>query len=220
MAIFPPVNTENMDFTPLSSEFNSFGIYTHINYTSSFGTVSHELIHTLGAIDIYNFGQYGSDLMSSYYPYVEGDYDTMHINPYYKILFGWAESKILENSATVTLYPATSKKYNPIIVKTKDNNQYYIIENRKAESFDHGINIDSSEGINIWRVDKLSMEQIYKSKRKGLSVDKLISKNDSVELKYYKNYTDANDNTEILSGVKVQLINKNSDGSINVKIEQ
>lgn len=220
MAIFPPINREHLDFTPLSTNIDSFGLYAHINYDTSFGTIAHELLHTTGTIDIYNFGDYGSDIMSSYYPYIEHDYNTVHINPYYKILFGWTNTKILENSATVTLYPATSKKYNPIIVKTKDNNQYYIIENRKAESFDHGITIDSSEGINIWRVDKLGMEKIYHSKRKGLSVDKLTFKNKKIELKYYKNYTNVNDNTEVLSGVKVQFINKNSDGSIEVKIEQ
>jgi len=220
MAIFPPINTEKVDFTPLSTDFNSFGLYAHINYDSSFGTIAHELIHTLGAIDIYNFGAYGSDLMSSYYPSINHDYNTMHINPYYKILFGWVETKILENSATITLYSATSDKYNPVIVKTKDSNQYYIIENRKAERFDHGIYIDSSEGINIWRVDKLGMEAIYNSERKGLSVEKLTHEGEMINLKYYEDFININNTSEISSGVTIQYIKKNADGSINVKIEQ
>jgi len=220
LCIFPPVNVESVSFTPISTDYDHFNIYAHINYDSSFGTIVHELIHTLGAIDVYNFGAFGGDIMSSYYPQIPSDFNTMHLNPYYKMLYGWADVKVLTNSASVILYPATSDKYNPIIVKTNDNGQYFIIENRTDEGFDHGVFIDDSDCINIWRVDKLGMEAIYDDNRKGIIAEKLNIKGQSKEMKYYKNSNDIKDVTLESSGVRIEYVASNEDGSIVVNIYQ
>lgn len=225
LAIFPPYNTEKVDMDVISRSINDFGLVAHINHTSSFGTIVHELLHTLGTIDIYNFGRYGSDIMSDTYNYISGDFNSIHVDPYYKLLFGWENINLLQNGTdTVTLYPATSAKYNPIVVKTDDAGQYYIIENRAAEKFDHGVSagnnllgIDAT-GINIWQIDKLGMEAIYNSSRKGMMLYPLHSPNESVDLKYYQSSESIKNVTAVSSGITVTYLKNNADGSIDVKI--
>lgn len=220
LCVFPPINMENVSFTPISTDYNRFNMYAHINANSTFGTIVHELIHTLGAVDVYNFGNFGGDIMSSFYPDVASDFNSMHVNPYYKLLYGWADAQVLTNTTSVTLYPATSDKYNPIIVKTKDSGQYFILENRAAEGFDHGVSIDGSDAVNIWRVDKLGMEAIYDDHRKGIIAEVLKSEGDRVEMKYYKNFKDIKDATLEASGVEFEYVKKNEDGSIVVNVYQ
>lgn len=220
LCVFPPINMENVSFTPISTDYNRFNMYAHINANSTFGTIVHELIHTLGAVDVYNFGNFGGDIMSSFYPDVASDFNSMHVNPYYKLLYGWADAQVLTNTTSVTLYPPTSDKYNPIIVKTKDSGQYFILENRAAEGFDHGVSIDGSDAVNIWRVDKLGMEAIYDDHRKGIIAEVLKSEGDRVEMKYYKNFKDIKDATLEASGVEFEYVKKNEDGSIVVNVYQ
>lgn len=220
LCVFPPVNLESVSFTPISTDYDHFNMFAHVNADSSFGTIVHELIHTLGAVDIYNFGDFGGDIMSSYYPDVNSDFNSMHVNPYYKLLYGWADAQVLTNSASVTLYPATSDKYNPVIVKTKDNGQYFILENRSTDGFDHGTYIDGSDTVNIWRVDKLGMEAIYDVNRKGIIAELLTSPGHGKEMKYYKNFTDIKDVTLETTGIKFEYVKKNDDGSIVVNVYQ
>lgn len=218
LCIYPPVNLENVSFAPISSEYNNFTKMAHIKYDSSFGTIVHELLHTIGTVDVYNYGSFGGDIMSSLYAELNDYYNTMHVNPYYKILFGWEKATVLENSSRVVLYPATSNKYNPIIIKTRDKGQYFIIENRKPDSFDRGITIDASDGVNIWRIDKLGLEAIYDVSRKGIIAETLTYEGQSKKLNYYANYNNIKDVTEVFSGLKVDYIKKNEDGSIVVDI--
>lgn len=219
MCIYPTYNKEYVDFFPLSKDIDSFALKAHINYDSSFGTIAHELIHTLGAVDVYNFGSYGSDLMSDIYPRIPEPYNTVHINPFYKIIYGWAEPVIITNSENITLYPPDSDKYNPVIVRTEDNNQYYILENRKSEQFDSGLDISGSDGINIWRIDKLGCEAIYNNERKGIILEALLHNNgESAQVRHYVSSEDINDTQEELSGITVTYIGKNPDGSIDVSV--
>lgn len=220
LCIFPPVNTESVSFVPISTSYNEFNMYAHINYNSTFGTIVHELLHTLGTIDVYNFGSFGGDMMSDRYVELEDNRNMMHVNPYYKILFGWNSASVLENSATVTLYPPSSPKYNPVIIKTKDSGQYFIIEQRSTNGFDLGTFVDASDNINIWRVDKLGMEAIYDYKRNGIIAETLTYEGNAKELLYYKNYKDINDTELVSSGIKVKFVKKNEDGSAVVNIYQ
>ena len=221
LCVFPAYNRENVSFTPISSQYNNFTLYAHLNNNSSFGTIAHELLHTLGTIDIYNFGSYGSDLMSDWYNKFSHDYNTMHVDPYYKILFGWAKGKVAKNSGKIRLYPATDKLYNPIIIETDDPNQYYIVENRVASGFDHGLSYSNSNGINIWRIDKLGMEARQNKQRKGMQLLGILQdENDYLNLTYYEEFNNISIVTEKISGVKITYVEKHSDGSVTIKIEQ
>lgn len=218
LAIYPPYNQEKVDFTPISSDYNNFSLYAHVNFNSSFGTVAHELVHTLGAVDTYNFGSFGSDLMSDQYLKIVGDYNTMHINPYYKILYGWVTPTIAEGDGTLTLYPQNSDKYNPTIIKTDDDNQYYIVENRINNNFDK-VGETNSEGINIWRIDKLGLEAIYEN-RKGIDLSAVLDSEDSyVDLEYYKDKKNISNTKLVSSKIKITNLYKNNDNSVVIGIE-
>ena len=216
LCIFPTYNTEK--WTPLSYSADAFTLYAHINFDSSWATIAHELVHTLGAIDTYNFGTYYSDIMSAYLP---EEYGGAHVNPFYKIVFGWAEPKVVTESSTVTLFPATSNKYQPIIITTDDPNQYYIIENRITEKFDSILGDVGEEGIQVWRIDKFGCEAVYSvnGPRKGITLERVLKgKDDAIKTKYYANFDDMNDTQEVVSGVEITYIVKNADGSVEVII--
>lgn len=221
MAVFPTYNKENVSHTPISADRKYLSLYAHINYNSSFGTIVHELLHTLGTIDIYNFGSYGSDIMSSVYPLINAEYNTMHVDPFYKIIFGWADAEIINSSGLVTLHSQSSDKYNPIIIKTPDSGQYYILENRYDTGFDWGISYKSCTGINVWRIDKLGMEAIYNRNRKGMQlVDVLKYNNQSLVPNYYSDFDNIDVLDEVSSNIHITYVSKNSDGSITINIEQ
>ena len=218
LCVFPTYNTEKVDWTPLSYDADLFTLYAHINFDSSWGTIAHELAHTLGAIDVYNFGTYYSDLMSNY---SHEEYGAAHINPFYKIVFGWVEPSVVTESSTVTLFPATSNQYQPVIITTDDPNQYYIIENRTAEKFDSFLGDVGDDGIHIWRIDKFGCEAIFpvNGPRKGITLEGILrSTNDSITTKYYANSDDMHDTKEV-SGIEVTYKTKNTDGSIEIVVK-
>ena len=220
LAVFPHYNTENVSLTAISAEIDKFSLYVHLNDDSTFGTLVHELTHTLGAMDTYNYGSFGSDLMSNQYQLIQNEFNTIHMNPYYKLLFGWVNPIIAEGNGNVTLYPQNSDKYNPIIIKTDDENQYYIIENRIGSGFDN-VNQTDCEGINIWRIDKLGVEAIYNHDRKGIVLDVVLkNKNSSIELEYYNNKNDIFDYDLTSSNIEITYLQKNNDGSITININR
>ena len=155
LVVYPPYDSAQIYIERITESYPpEVGLIARVNYDSSFGTVAHELVHTLGAIDTYRYGSFGSDLMSDQFSLIAdaGDeYNTMHINPYYKMLFGWTKPTIVEGQGEITLYPQNSEKYNPIIVKTDSDDEYYIIENRVGFGYDK-VNMTNAEGINVWRI--------------------------------------------------------------------
>jgi M6 family metalloprotease-like protein len=226
MCIFPPYNFAGNEYIPLSSAADSFAISVHLNMNSSFGVVAHELAHCLGAVDVYRWGYYSSDLMSYAMNSMPAPYYVSHINPFYKIIWGWVKPRVVTESCQITLYPPTSDKYEPVIVRTSDPDQYYILENRQSEKFDFGLEelfgtlIPRSDGLNIWRIDKLGCEAIYNRDRKGISLE--------VVLRYVNyrcqlwSYTDSERIENISEGatdIIITYVYKNPDGSVVVDID-
>jgi len=216
MAVFPTYNTAQCDFYPLTPAIDSFTFVAHINQDSSFGVIAHELMHTLGAIDVYRFGSYGSDLMSTVTNTVPLPYNLVHVNPFYKMIFDWAQPTIVTESSEVRLYPATSDKYNPVIVRTEDGSQYHILEYRPADGFDTGLTASGAEGLNVWGIDKVGCESIYNDTRKGIRLEASLQPNESVELQRYPSDIDLRLSP---SGITVTFLSSNDDGSITAKIQ-
>jgi len=219
LCIFPTYNFENVDWTPLSFGLDQFTLYAHINFDSSWGTIVHELAHTLGAIDVYQFGSYDSDLMSSY---SSEKYGAAHINPFYKIIYGWTTPEVVTHSSVVTLYPSTSDQYQPAILTTADPDQYFIVEYRTGEGFDAPVGELGLEGVHVWRIDKLGCEAIYPNHdnpRKGISLEGILSSvGQSVSTRYYKDRKNLRITKET-PGATVTYMAENSDGSVDVRIE-
>lgn len=160
-----------------------------------------------------------------------------HIDPLHKISLGWHDYEIIDKNSTIKLYPTTSPLYNIVIVPTKDNNQYYIIENRKADSFESQITLYSSradiddpedagyqdyEGINIWRVDKLGYDKLSASqiceRRGDFVISVLQNPNDACFPKMYSNINDSSCNLKENTNIKITYVKSNNDNSIDIDI--
>lgn len=222
MFIFPPVNTEKVDLTPLSSDYNDYGLYSHICHNSSLGTIVHELTHTLGAVDVYNYCYVKNDLMSDGFDRYGSDV-TSHIDPYYKLIWGWCKTQLIITDGTVKLYPAISPSYSPALIPTDDPNQYFLIENRQPEGYDNifasGEGDPDYTGLTVWRVDKLALEKIYTSGRKGISMEGVLSEvGESCELQYYASRDELENDELISSGVIIEFKNETPD-YIEMRVE-
>ena len=135
--------------------------------------------------------------------------------PYYRLVFGQTEPRVMEKSGTATIHPADSQQYDPIIVRTDDDNQCFIIENRRSEG-----DASQYEGVNIWRIDKVGAEAIFNQARRGISLDAVLSRpGDTMQLNYYANSADINDVNETYAGVNVTVLSVNADGTITIDIE-
>ena len=215
MFIFPSYNTAKVDLTPLSTDFSDYSLYCHLCQDSTLGTIVHEFAHTLGAVDVYNYCYVNNDLMSTGYDKYLTD-ATAHIDPYYKLIWGWCRTQLAAETCTVKLYPATSGSYSPVLIPTDDPNQYFLVENRRAEGYDNILTSSEGEpdyeGLSVWRVDKLALEKIYSFRRRGISVEGVLSSvGESCELLYYASPDDQENDTLISSGIVIEFVNETPD---------
>ena len=248
LCIFPKLQNAHV-----GSYFLSENIYSNVAVTafsSNVTTITHELGHTLEMPDLY--GQNGqcaqASLMSGptlrltvpdiRYPGNSGNYTLPnHVDPLHKIGLGWYNYELVDEDTTVKLYPTTSHLYNIVIVPTEDTNQFFIIENRKADSFESQITLYSSradvddpedagyqdyEGINIWRVDKLGYNELNASQTSDRRGDFIISvlqnPKDAFFPKMYSNISDSASNLKKNTNIKITYIKNNDDNSIDVDI--
>lgn len=244
ICIFPTINVAHYGTYYLNEEIVSNVVV--MDYCSVVSTAAHELGHAIEMPDLY--GQMGqatlmgettlqSTIPDLRYPDSYNYTIPAHVDPLHKIALGWNDYEIVDKNSSVRLYPTTSQSYNTVIVPTEDNNQYYIIENRKADSFESQITMYASrgdiddpeeagysnyEGINIWRVDKLGYDELgaYQTcDRKGdFVISVLQNPTDAFFPRKYSNSTDVNDCSKESTNIKITYIKDNPDGSIDIDI--
>lgn len=162
-----------------------------LNDIISIGTLTHELGHVLGAVDLYTYGGYtwlggpGDKALqgtgSNNYREGEKSGDSpAAVDPYHLIQYGFEKSQVVDDG-TYTLYSReTEEGYNIIRVNTNNPDLYYLVENRYTEdpaSYDGNIGSRDNDGdgkhdpldygIMIWRVyqdvmDKYSLPNCSK----------------------------------------------------------
>ena len=139
---------------------------------SKMGKLAHELGHVLGAKDLYTnasiwvggCGQLslmggGSGGSNPNLPTANFKSSPTVLDPYYKILYGFADETIASSETKeYTLYSHESKEgeFNVIRVNTLNPREYYLIENRthSIDGYDNnGLNGDM-QGILIWHIDE------------------------------------------------------------------
>lgn len=223
MFVFPAINTAKVDLTPLSTDFDDFGLYCHVCQDSTLGVIVHELAHTLGAVDVYNYCDVPNDLMSIGYDKYVTD-ATAHMDPYYKLVWGWCKAQLAAEDGTFKLYPATSAAYAPVLIPTDDPHQYFLIENRRAEGYDNYLTPPAGEpsrtGLTIWRVDKLALEKIYAKQRRGISMEGILTQaGECCELQYYASRDDLENGALIGSGVNVAFVSETTE-YIEMRVER
>ena len=195
LCVFPNYNWEKVDFTPISDKFDKYTLYAHINETSSFGTICHELTHLMGAYDIYQYGNYYNDLMAAGANIREAEYNVTHVNPYYNLLYGWCDADVWKGDGTYRLYAAETGEYRPLLIPTEDPNQYFLIEYRTAKGFDtelmYSYDYPAGNGVTVWRVDQTAMNKKREAEetRMGVSMEGVFQNpGQTYFLRYYADF--------------------------------
>ena len=208
MIVYPGVENEPVDFYPLTAGLDSFTVAAHLNHDSSFGIIAHSLSQALGETVDANFDTYALTEV----------FNTVHINPFYKIIFGWASPTIVTETSDVTLYPTTSQKYQPVIVRTADDNQYYILENRQPTGFDRLLADFVSDGLVVWRIDRLGCETIHDANRTGITLETVMRVANDFQVRRYVDDEDITANSVDLAKISITYVAQNSNGSIDAKV--
>jgi M6 family metalloprotease-like protein len=125
------------------------------NHEADFGTLVHENVHTLGAVDLYGRCCYseGVSLMSC-----TGN-SIWHLDPWHKLRLGWVEPRIaaLDGPGSVTLPPPQSRRVDaPVILYDPKvgAEEYFILEFRKPKwasppNYDRNA---YTTGLVLWKV--------------------------------------------------------------------
>lgn len=124
---------------------------------SRIGPHCHEIGHALGAMDYYdtNYETDGSyqgtgqwDIMASG-SWNDSGISPANFNPYVKVYdFGWTDAKALDANVENTLAPS-SNEGNIYRVDTGEEDDFYLLENRRQVSFDKSV---PGEGLLIFHI--------------------------------------------------------------------
>ncbi len=118
------------------------------NLIATIGIICHETGHLLGAPDYYQVGQERADrtLKGTGVWDLQADggwggdpkgSQPAHPNPYTKIYtYGWAEAIDLDADQEVILAPSTTSKNAFYRIKTNNENEFFLLENRQKIGFD------------------------------------------------------------------------------------
>jgi len=135
------------------------------------GAFAHELGHSLGLPDLYDYG---------FDSYGVGDYDLMsyggdqvsHLSAWCKIQLGWLTPTIINTRGTYTLHDVETHPEAFILCdKNHSIYEYFLIENRwKGDSYDAGV---PDEGTLIYHIDdkQFSLHKNEIEQHKGVDVE-------------------------------------------------
>lgn len=130
---------------------NSGTEITHI------GVIAHEMSHAFGAADFYDTdydmgGLYSGtglwDIMASG-SWNDGGRCPAHHNMYQKIWYGWVNPIELKEETEIREMPNSAENPVAYILKTEQENEYFILENRQQIKFDIEV---PGHGLLIYRV--------------------------------------------------------------------
>ena len=126
-------------------------------YLAGIGTICHEFSHCLGLHDVYDVsgesGVWGMDewdLMDRG-NHVAWGYIPVGYNSYQKDVCGWKKLEVLDQKGHYSMLPQSQGGKGYKIVNDANNNEYFILENRKREGWDQTIPCEG--GMMIIHVD-------------------------------------------------------------------
>ena len=147
------------------------GKVASVDHRASFMSVSHELSHSLGTVDLYadNCRSSGLTLMSCTIFATDDDRRTYHLDPWHKMRLGWLRPRIfsLSSSGIATVAASQINSPNtPVILydPAKGTSEYFMVEfrNNQIAGADHDIHIGdpsqptpitgATHGMAIWHV--------------------------------------------------------------------
>jgi M6 family metalloprotease-like protein len=166
------IGTKGAGFPVPGQNVTLSGKVASLDHHASFMSITHELSHSLGTVDLYNTGCWNSGLtlMScTIYPVLD-DRRTFDLDPWHRILFGWVTPQIFElktgGIATISV-PQFPSANTPVILydSARGTSEYFIAEfrnNQLANPRQYDLNLTDSAsqlaftgaaaGMALWHV--------------------------------------------------------------------
>lgn len=120
------------------------------------GVFCHEFGHVLGLPDVYSTN-YSPDCFTpgQYMLMDAGEYNDNSNTPpymtaYERWVLGWHDPEIIDRPLNATLPPMKGAESKSYMIKTTDENEMYLLENRQQEGYDKFI---PGHGMLIWHID-------------------------------------------------------------------
>lgn len=171
-----------LDGKRIMSNYAQFG-EMHDNHIATIGIMCHELGHTLGLPDLYDYDRSSGGVgfnslmdVGSWGGYPAGE-TPVDLDAWSKVFLKFVNPVTVTLSGTFTLNSEIGK-YNVIKIPTKDPKQYFLLENREFNGFDKSLQLMYERGgIAIWHVDESVMEKTHyygindNEKHKGLDFE-------------------------------------------------
>ena len=126
--------------------------------STGFGTIAHELTHTLGAIDLYGADQQRSVGLTLMGATVLPDdvHEYLHLDPWHKMRFGWLQPRIVDIASLTStqdalLSPPSTNGYSTILFhdSRRGVRDYLLVEYRRNDGLDRHV---ADVGVAIWQV--------------------------------------------------------------------
>jgi hypothetical protein len=147
------------------------GVAASADHRASFMSITHELSHSLGTVDLYanNCRSSGLTLMSCTIFATDDDRRTYHLDPWHKMRLGWLRPRIftLGSGGVATVAASQINSPNtPVILHdpAKGTSEYFLVEfrNNQIAGADHDIHIGdlsqptpitgANNGMAIWHI--------------------------------------------------------------------
>lgn len=146
------------DYTFDGVKLDRYACSNEIDYifgrTDGIGTFVHEFGHVMGLPDLYDTDTYTSFTPGAWSVMDVGSYNNQSRTPpcyssFEKNALGWIDPIVLDKDGDYTLepFPSSGKAY---IVKTDNENEFFLFENRQQEGYDKYI---PGHGMLIWHID-------------------------------------------------------------------
>lgn len=140
---------------------SAFERVCNLDNFAGMGTITHEWIHTFGAIDTYDVNNGGGgvgglgsfDIMAHPGGYVGSTKEPGSISPFNKKLAGWLEYEEITEEKTYSIKPSNEAPNVYMIQKGFAEGEYLVIENRQPTSFDRNL-FGGKGGLLIYHCDE------------------------------------------------------------------
>ena len=145
--------TSSCEMRPLAAENGRITAW----HADGIGVVVHELSHALGLPDFYDTKSvaFGLDYWSimDYGMYTRQAKVPVGYTAYEREFMGWQQTEVIDGPRTLRLYPLARGGKGYKLVNDANPNEYYILDNRQAESWDWGLCSNRGHGMLVYHVD-------------------------------------------------------------------
>ncbi|WP_394172564.1 cell wall-binding repeat-containing protein [Guptibacillus hwajinpoensis] len=136
----------------------------HGDHMATVGIIAHEMGHDLGLPDLYDYDNssfavgvhslMGGGTWTTANGKDIGEYPA-HLDAWSKMVLGFVKPVEVQDNGTYQVANFIANNYSVLKLKTTDESEYFLVENRQFKGFDIGLaEYVASPGIAIWHIDE------------------------------------------------------------------